>query len=92
MPCDHTHSSLELYLRPMGEEEQGMLGFFHLQMAMAVRKRYLQDDRRAEAQVCARLGNFFIRKADPSGTGRWEGESKRYFADIVYYQLRALQV
>jgi hypothetical protein len=34
--------SLELYLRPLGEEEQGMLGFFHQQMAMAVRKRYLQ--------------------------------------------------
>ena len=36
------YRSLELYLRPLGEEEQGMLGFFHTQMAMAVRKRYLQ--------------------------------------------------
>jgi hypothetical protein len=36
------YRSLELYLRPLGEEEQGMLGFFHQQMAMAVRKRYLQ--------------------------------------------------
>ena len=53
---------------------------------------FLQDDRRAEALVCARLGDFFIRKADPGRTGRWEGEAKRYFADIVYYQLRALQV
>ena len=69
-----------------------MLGFFHQQMAVAVRKRYLQDDRRAEADVCSRLGDYFVRKADPTGGGRWEGESGNYFADLVYYQLRALRV
>jgi hypothetical protein len=42
--------------------------------------------------VCARLGDYFVRKADPTGGGRWEGESRHYFADIVYYQLRALRV
>jgi hypothetical protein len=51
-----------------------------------------QDDRRAEADVCSRLGDYFIRKADPTGGGRWEGESGSYFADLVYYQLRALRV
>ncbi len=51
-----------------------------------------QDDRRAEADVCSRLGDYFITKADPTGDGRWEGESRRYFADLVFYQLKALRV
>jgi hypothetical protein len=37
------YRSLELYLHPLGDEdENGMLGFFSQQMVHAVRKRYLQ--------------------------------------------------
>ena len=36
------YRSLELYLQPLGEGEQGMLGFFHQQMVFAVRRRYLR--------------------------------------------------
>eukprot|EP01138_Halocafeteria_seosinensis_P010237 gb/GECG01010455.1/.p1 GENE.gb/GECG01010455.1/~~gb/GECG01010455.1/.p1 ORF type:complete len:2817 (+),score=410.58 gb/GECG01010455.1/:1-8451(+) len=86
------YRSLELYLRPLGEEDEGMLGFFHQQMMIAVRRRYLQDNRRAEAEVCGRLTEYFFNKADPTGDGQWLGDQKRYFLDLVYYQLRALDL
>lgn len=69
-----------------------VLGLFHQQMAGAVRRRYLQDDRRQEAHVCAWLANYFRRIADPAGDSTWTGESGRAFADLVFYQLRALQL
>ena len=86
------YRSLELYLRPLGEEDESMLGFFHHQMMEAVRRRYLQYNRRAEAAVCTRLTEYFFNKADPSRDGKWLGDQKRYFLDLVYYQLRALDL
>ena len=86
------YRSLELYLQPLGEGEHGMLGFFHQQMVFAVRRRYLQHNRLAEAQVCATLAKYFTRMADPHGDGKWSGSSRRAHQDLVYYQLRALML
>jgi WD40 repeat protein len=84
--------SVELYLHPLGEEENSMLGFFSTQMANAVRKRYLQNNRLREAEVCTRLADYFMRKADPGRNGSYTGESKRAAEDLVYYHLRALKI
>ncbi|RYG41691.1 hypothetical protein EON68_02800, partial [archaeon] len=86
------YRSLELYLHPLGEEENGMLGFFSQQMVHAVRKRYLQNNRLREAEVCSRLADYFMAKADPSRDGMYQGEGLRYFEDLVYYHIRALRI
>ena len=86
------HRCLELYLRPMGEDDTGMLGFFHMQMVFAVRRRYLASDPGAESTVNRLLASYFWDKADPSRDLAWVGNSRRGFHDIVYYQLRGLQV
>ena len=82
------YRSLEIYLRPVGEEDQGgTIGFFHLQLPFAIRRRYLEGATSKEAAVCTRLADYFQNKADPTGDGRWLGSSKRYVSDLVYYQL-----
>lgn len=86
------YRSLELYLHPLGDEENGMLGFFSQQMVNAVRNRYLQNNRLREAEVCSRLATFFRAKADPSDDFSFSGESQRYIEDLVYYHLRALKI
>lgn len=52
----------------------------------------LQNNRVAEAQVCAKLAAYFTRMADPHGDHSWSGASRRAHQDLVYYQLRALML
>lgn len=82
------YRSLEMYLHPMGDEDNGILSFFSTHFAAAVRKRYLHNHRMREAEVAARLAGYFMHKADPSHDHRFGGEQLRYVEDVVYYQLR----
>lgn len=86
------YASLELYIRPTGGEE-GMLGLFHDQMRAAVERRYLGGGSSGAARIVnSLLAQFFKEKADPDGDGRWRGTSLRAYQDIVYYQLRGVQL
>lgn len=80
------YRSLRFYLRPPGESGEGALDFFHRQLAKAVRKKYLDDERRGAA-VHQRLAEYFSRKADPSGTRRWDGNYSRGLSELPYHLL-----
>lgn len=83
------YRSLELYLRPMGDDAQGLLGFFHEQMVFAVQRRYLDHRAKLAVAVSARLLDYFSSRADPLGTLSYNGTNIRYMQDLVHYQLRA---
>ena len=83
------YRSLELYLRPVGDDAQGLLGFFHEQMVFAVQRRYLAANARMATAVCSRLLDYFSAKADPHTDLQYRTSDLRYVQDMVYYQLRA---
>ncbi len=83
------YRSLELYLRPVGDDAQGLLGFFHEQMVFAVQRRYLSSNLRMATAVSARLLEYFSSKADPNNDLQYRTADLRYVQDMVYYQLRA---
>jgi hypothetical protein len=43
---------------------------------------FFQNNRLREAEVCTRLANFFMAKADPTQDGTYSGESLRYIEDL----------
>ena len=49
-------------------------------------------NRHLKKEVFARLAAYFRSKADPAGDGSWQGNNARVFDDLVYYELRALQL
>ena len=77
------YRSLQFYLRPPGETGEGVLDFFHRQLAKAVRRRYLKGDD-AEAAVHARLASYFRRKADPNADSSWSGNSPRGLSELPH--------
>jgi WD40 repeat protein len=83
------YRTLEIYLRPQGEDGEGIIGFFHQQIRHAVERRYLFTTRDATALVMERLAQYCEAKADPTGDGRWMGGTQRHFNDLVYYQINA---
>jgi len=83
------YRSLELYLRPVGDDAQGLLGFFHEQMVFAVQRRYLASNARMATAVSARLLEYFSTKADSNRDLQYRTSDLRYVQDMVYYQLRA---
>lgn len=85
------YRSLELYLRPQGEDAEGTLDFFHMQLLSAVRSRYLstRDD---ALRYDLRLAQFYRGRADREGRGTWRGTSTRDFRDLVFYETRAVRL
>ncbi|MEK6323893.1 MAG: DUF4062 domain-containing protein [Acidobacteriota bacterium] len=81
------YRGLRFYLRPTGEAGEGMLDFFHRQLAKAVRKRYLAGD--AESVAHARLARFFRSKVDPLNARRWKRECPRGLSELPHHLLHA---
>ncbi len=79
------YRSLQFYLRPPGESGEGMLDFFHRQLAKAVRERYLKHE---EEEIAGhrRLAEYFKRKADPTGDAVWKGDYPRGLSELTYHQ------
>lgn len=57
--------SLSAFLRPSGETGDGILDFFHRQLAKAVRRRYLTgvSGKKAEQRYHAQLAEYFYKIA-----------------------------
>lgn len=87
--------SLELYLRPQGEDGEGTLGFFHGQLAVAVKNRYLRGSK-MRIHICGNLSSYYKLKADPKGDLSWDGEYSNALKELPYfyfqsYDLQGLQ-
>ncbi|HUS11313.1 MAG TPA: hypothetical protein VMZ30_12680, partial [Pyrinomonadaceae bacterium] len=76
-----------MYLRPPGEGDEGTLGFFHRQLARAVRQKYLSDNTN-EVASHRRLAKYFQRKADPDEKGLWGGNYPRALSELPYHFLQ----
>lgn len=81
------YRGLRFYLRPAGEAGEGLLDFFHRQLAKAVRKRYLSAGN--EQQVHRKLARFFRSKIDPRGERAWLRDYPRGLTELPAHLLRA---
>jgi hypothetical protein len=73
----------------VGDDAQGLLGFFHEQMVFAVQRRYLSSNTRMATAVSSRLLDYFSTKADTFHDLQYRTSDLRYVQDMVHYQLRA---
>eukprot|EP01087_Luapelamoeba_hula_P019113 TRINITY_DN6286_c0_g1_i1.p1 TRINITY_DN6286_c0_g1~~TRINITY_DN6286_c0_g1_i1.p1 ORF type:complete len:2354 (+),score=344.36 TRINITY_DN6286_c0_g1_i1:69-7130(+) len=80
--------SLRLFLRPISTSGEGVLDFFHRQLAKAVYRRYSEDDN-WNANTHSALASYFKQKADPAGTGEWAGMYPRAVTELPYHLYHA---
>lgn len=83
------YRSLKFYLRPSGdagENDRGLLDFFHGQLAKATRQRYFRSESE-EASSHQRLARYFRRKADPNEDGRWSANYPRGLTELPHHLL-----
>jgi hypothetical protein len=81
------YRALQFYLRPPGDTSEGVLDFFHDQLAEATRERYLPDEA-TKATIHALLARHFRSKADPRGGRQWTG-NPRGLSELPYHLLTA---
>ena len=85
------YRGLAAYLKPRASAsggDEGLIDFFHQQLAKVVHGRYLATD---DAQLSrhAELAKYFRRKGDPSGDGLWRGNYPRGLAELPFHLARA---
>ncbi|KAL6066503.1 Telomerase protein component 1 [Balamuthia mandrillaris] len=68
--------SLKLFLRPIGKSGEGVLDFFHRQLAKAVHRNYLSVEEDAR-NYHERLANYFMAKSTPLGQQEPEWQPDR---------------
>jgi WD40 repeat protein len=83
------YRGLAFYFKPrasIGGGGEGLIDFFHQQLAKAVRARYLG---KVEARLArhAELAGFFQRKGDPGADGTWRGNYPRSLSELVHHQI-----
>ena len=90
------HRALEFYLRPVDRETgEGLLGFYHDQLRVAVFQRYFgmpgTGGTASETLLAAHraLALYFHRIADPQGDRSWSSAQPRGLGELVYHRLRA---
>jgi hypothetical protein len=82
---------MSAFLRPAGESGEGVLDFFHRQLAKAVRRRYLSDDegKLHEISIHKTLAEYFMSQADPLKDGSWNSNNRRGVSELPYHLLKA---
>jgi len=81
------YRSLAPFIRPGGETGEGALDFFHQQLVVAVRERYLAGER--ERLAChEQLAGYFRRKSDPAGDRTWRGNYPRGLSELPHHQIQ----
>lgn len=89
------YRGLKFYLRPSGtddvadDSDEGLLDFFHRQLAKAVWQRYLKDEA-AEVATHKLLAKYFKRKADPADDKTWSGKYPRALSDLSHHLLAGI--
>jgi len=84
------HRSLGFYLKPrttLGGDE-GLIDFFHRQLAKVVNTRYLSTEE-SRTPHHRQLAEYFRKKADPLGDSTWFGDYPRGLSELPYHQTRA---
>ncbi len=87
------YRSLSAFLRPPGESGEGMLDFFHRQLAKAVRRRYMpdnEDGKRTELSMHKKLATFFLSLSDPKGNLSFTSNDRRGISELPYHLLKGL--
>ena len=83
--------SLRLFLRPISKSGEGLLDFFHRQLAKAIARRYGSPE--ADAEVHSRLASYFLGKLGVDnindGDWRWKREYPRAVGELPYHLTRA---
>jgi hypothetical protein len=83
------YRGMAYYLKPrasIGGGDEGLIGFFHQQLAKAVRERYLRTDEVRLARH-AELVGYFQRKGDPGADDTWKGSYPRSLSELVHHQI-----
>ncbi len=81
------YRSLGYYLKPSGDSTNGetTLNFFHEQMAIAVKKRYLSIAK-SEIKIHEKIAQHFYSRADPKTDGTWLGATdQRAIRELPYH-------
>ncbi|NLY02362.1 MAG: DUF4062 domain-containing protein [Rhodopirellula sp.] len=81
------YRGLSFYFKPrasFGGGDEGLIDFFHRQLAEVVRERYLADNNRRQAGHRV-LMRYFREKADPRQDSTWAGDS-RGLSELPYHQ------
>jgi len=82
------YRSLQVFLRPAGDHEDGTYDFFHKSFADVVQTRYMFQ-RNASMKYHDRLANFYLSQADPNGDGSWKGITHRSVLSLPYHLTQA---
>ncbi len=84
------YRSLSAYLKPraaVGGGEEGLIDFFHRQLAKVVADRYLPEvDSQPERH--RELAGYFHRKLNPHGADPFSGNYPRGLAELPYHQIQ----
>ena len=80
------YRSLQFYLRPAGEDGEGVLDFFHQHMANAAHEKYLADEE-GKSGIHRRLAELFRGKVDPSCSEQWSATYPRGLSELPYHLL-----
>ncbi len=83
------YRSLAFYLKPrasVGGGEEGLIDFFHRQLAKVVQQRYLAVPSTQQARH-VELAAYFERKGDPAGNGSWTGKYPRSLSELTHHQI-----
>ena len=83
------YRGLAAYLKPRasaGGGEEGLIDFFHQQLAKVVRGRYL-GTQEVRLGCHAELAEFFHRKGDPASDDHWKGGYPRGLSELVHHQI-----
>jgi KaiC/GvpD/RAD55 family RecA-like ATPase len=83
------YRSLAFYLKPrasVGGGEEGLIDFFHRQLAKVVHQRYVEAPETQQARH-VELAAYFQRKGDPAGDGSWTGNYPRSLAELTHHQI-----
>eukprot|EP01129_Flabellula_baltica_P011895 TRINITY_DN5286_c0_g1_i1.p1 TRINITY_DN5286_c0_g1~~TRINITY_DN5286_c0_g1_i1.p1 ORF type:complete len:1465 (-),score=299.18 TRINITY_DN5286_c0_g1_i1:13-4407(-) len=84
------YRSLINYLRPPGEDGEGVLDFFHQQFPKAVKRAYLHDEEYVRF-VNEKMGKYFWKKADPTRNGLWDVSYPRSINYAPTYLIKSKQ-
>jgi WD40 repeat protein len=83
------YRGLAFYFKPRASVkggDEGLLDFFHQQLAKAVRGRYLGTDH-AQRDRHAELAGYFRRKGDPGADETWKGNYPRSLSELIHHQV-----
>eukprot|EP01114_Cavostelium_apophysatum_P006997 TRINITY_DN1864_c0_g1_i2.p1 TRINITY_DN1864_c0_g1~~TRINITY_DN1864_c0_g1_i2.p1 ORF type:complete len:1456 (+),score=157.69 TRINITY_DN1864_c0_g1_i2:62-4429(+) len=83
------YRSMSAFLRPPGESGEGMLDFFHRQLAKAVERKYLAGKPRRLIDTHRKLASFFLRQADPDSDFSWSSNHRRGLSELPFHLLQA---